>query len=59
MAHSVSSDGQSSEGDSCARNYEPLEGLPLEQHVNDFNSAQDDVDGRHGKRECEIETKVL
>ena len=51
MVHSVSSDWQISEGDSCARNHEPLEGLSHEQHANEFNSAQDDVDGGHVK--CE------
>ena len=39
MVHSVSSDWQISEGDSCARNHEPLEGLSHEQHANQFNSA--------------------
>ena len=39
MVHSVSSDWQFSEGDSCARNHEPLEGLSHEQHANEFNSA--------------------
>ena len=57
MVHSVSSDWQISEGDSFARNHEPLEGLSHEQHANEFNSAQDDADGGHGKRECEIETE--
>ena len=57
MVHSVSSNWQISEGDSCARNHEPLEGLSHEQHANEFNSEQDDVDGGHAKRECEIETE--
>ena len=57
MVHSVSSDWQINEGDSYARNHEPLEGLSHEQHANEFNSAQDDVDGEHVKRECEIETE--
>ena len=57
MAHSVSSNGRISEGDGGVRNHEPLEGLSHEQHVNEFNSAQDDVDGGHGKREGEIETE--
>ena len=55
MAHSVSSNGKISEGDSGVRNHEPLEGLSHDQHANEFNSAQDDVDGGHGKREGEIE----
>ena len=59
MAHSVSSYGQISEGDSGVRNHEPLEGLSHEQHANEFNSAQDDVDGGHGKREREIETENM
>ena len=57
MAHSVSSDGQINEGDSGARNNEPLEGLSPEQQANELNSPQDDVDGGHGKREGEIETE--
>ena len=57
MVHSVSSDWQISEGDSCARHHEPLEGLSHKQHVNKFNSVQDDVDGGHAKRECKIETE--
>ena len=57
MAHSVSSNGQISEGDSGVRNPQPLEGLLHEQHANVFNSAQDDVDGGHGKREGKIETE--
>ena len=32
-----------------------MEGLSHEQHANEFKSVQDDVDGGHGKRECEIE----
>ena len=40
MVHSVSSDWQISEGGSCARNHEPLEGLSHEQHANEFNFAQ-------------------
>ena len=40
MAHSVSSDRQIGEGDSCARNPELLEGLSQEQHANEFNSSQ-------------------
>ena len=59
MAHSVSSNGQISEGDSGVRNHEHLEGLSHEQHANEFNSAQDDVDGGHGKREGEIETQNM
>ena len=57
MVHSVSSDWQICKGDSCARNHEPLEGFSHEQHANEFNPAQDDVDGGYGKRECEIETE--
>ena len=57
MAHSVSSNGQISEGDSGVRNHEPLEGLSHEQHANELNSAQDDVDGGRGKRAGEIETE--
>ena len=57
MAHSVSSNGQIGGGDSGVRDHEPLEGLSHEQHANEFNSAQDDVDGGHGKREGEIETE--
>ena len=57
MVHSVSADWRISEGDSCARNHEPLEGLSHDQHANEFNYAQDDVDGGHAKRECEIETE--
>ena len=34
-----------------------MEGLSHEQHANEFNTAQDDVDGGHEKRECEIETE--
>ena len=34
-----------------------VEDLSHEQHANEFNSAQDDVDGGHAKRECEIETE--
>ena len=55
MAHFLSSDWQISKGDSGARNREPLEGLSHEQHGNEFKSAQDDVNGGHGKREREIE----
>ena len=58
MVHSVSSDWQISEGDSFARNHEPLEGLSHEQHSNEFNSAQDDVDGGHVKRKWEIKTET-
>ena len=50
MVHSVSSDWQISEGGSCARNHELLEGLSHEQHANEFNSLQDEVDGGHAKR---------
>ena len=57
MVHSVSFDWQINEGDSCARNHEPLEGLSHEQHANEFNSAEDDVDRGHEKRECEIQTE--
>ena len=59
MAHSVSSNGQIGGGDSGVRNHEPLEGLSHEQHANEFNSAQDDVDGEHGKREGVIETENM
>ena len=55
MTHSVPSDGQMSEGDSAARNHEPLEGLSHEQQANELNSAQDDLDGGYGKRESETE----
>ena len=57
MVHLVSSDWQISKGDSCARNHEPLEGLSHEQHANEFNSAEQDVDGGHANHECEIETE--
>ena len=39
MAHSVSSNGKISEGDSGVRSHEPLEGLSHDQHVNEFNST--------------------
>ena len=39
MAHSVSSNGKISEGDSGVRKHEPLEGLSHDQHVNEFNST--------------------
>ena len=39
MMHSVSSDWQISEGDSCTRNHEPLEGLSCRTSSTRMNST--------------------